>query len=86
VSIAIFTGLTLIFALLVFMPRRLRRKLRTWHIVCAHVIYLLAYAGGCLVLMHAGHEGGRLVHEFGIHAEPAGSAERRAESQRVPGD
>jgi uncharacterized membrane protein len=32
------------------------------------IAFLVLYAGGLLLLTHAGYSGGRLVHEFGLHA------------------
>ena len=78
VSCAIFALLTLAFAGLVFLPKRLERKLRPMHIVAAHVVLLVLYAGGCLVLMHAGHEGGRLVYEVGLSGAPKEATTRPA--------
>ena len=38
------------------------------------VVLLLGQVGACLVVANAGHEGGRLVHEFGIRAWPGATA------------
>ena len=37
--------------------------------------YLVVYAPGLLVLANTAHEGGRLVHEFGVHAPLAGAGQ-----------
>lgn len=71
VATALFAALTLVFALLVFIPLWLERRgfrMRRTHFVGMHVTYMLFYLATCLVLMHAGHEGGRLVYEFGVRA------------------
>ncbi len=33
-----------------------------------NVVFLIFYAVGAIVLANVGHEGGRLVHEYGVHA------------------
>jgi uncharacterized membrane protein len=64
---AAFSALTVIFAAILFLPRLLRRSsgrlMRTLPLV-----FLLIYGAGMLVLVSTAHNGGRLVHEFGVHA------------------
>ncbi len=45
--------------------------------------YLIAYAPGLVVLANTAHEGGRLVHEFGVHA-PLASAGQPANDAGRP--
>ncbi|HSB75503.1 MAG TPA: DUF2231 domain-containing protein [Terriglobales bacterium] len=64
---AVFSALTVIFAAILFLPRLLRRSsgrlIRTLPLV-----FLLIYGAGVPVLVSTAHNGGRLVHEFGVHA------------------
>ena len=36
------------------------------------LVFLALYAGGALLLANTAHNGGRLVHQFGVHARVAG--------------
>jgi uncharacterized membrane protein len=65
-----FTALSVLFAagMLVtklFKPGRLLSALLLF-------VFLALYAGGALLLSNTAHNGGRLVHEFGVHAMVAG--------------
>lgn len=64
----IFTALTLIFAAIVFAPSFFRRSLARKSSVALNVAFLLFYTAGALVLINVAHQGGRLVHEFGVRA------------------
>lgn len=48
--------------------------------VVGSLLFLLLSAAGSLVLVNAGHQGGRLVHEFGVHAGTSASASNAASS------
>ncbi len=49
-------------------------------------VYLALHAAGSLVLLNAAHEGGRLVHEFGVRAEmTAGAIAPSPETAPAPG-
>jgi len=41
--------------------------------VAFNVLFLLLYAGGAVFLMNVAHQGGRLVHEFGVRASISSS-------------
>ncbi len=73
----LFTALTLMFGALVVLPALTRRPLARTVSMSATVIFLALYAGGALVLMNTAHQGGRLVHEYGVRAAiaptPAGT-------------
>jgi uncharacterized membrane protein len=70
----LFAGLAGVFIAIVGAPHLLARR---WRPIFSTVLeggFLAAYLGACIVLANAAHEGGRLVHEFGIHASLAASA------------
>lgn len=71
----VFTALTVMFAMLVLAPVVTRRPLARGVSVVATVIFLALYGGGALVLVNAAHQGGLLVHEYGVRAAlgPAGA-------------
>lgn len=62
-----FTILTLVFATLLVVPRVLRRENRITTTVLP-IAFLIFYAGGVLTLANTAHNGGRLVHEFGVQS------------------
>jgi uncharacterized membrane protein len=64
----VFSVLTVIFAAILFLPRLLRRS-STWLVSRAlPLIFLVLYGAGMLLLVNTAHNGGRLVHEFGVKA------------------
>src|SRR5438270_11059834 len=71
----VFGVLTAGFAALVFLPGLLRRELRLPITRTLLALFLVAYLGGMGVLANTAHDGGRLVHELGIHsASPTDSS------------
>jgi uncharacterized membrane protein len=42
--------------------------------VAGSLLFLVPYAAGALLLVSAAHQGGVLVHEYGVHAAMGGSA------------
>lgn len=64
----VFVVLTLLFAALAFVPAAIKRPLKRLPGVIAGVVFLLIYSGGTLLLANTAHQGGRLVHEFGVQA------------------
>ena len=64
----LFTGLTLAFGMLVFAPLVMRRPLARMPSTALSLVFLAFYAGGALFLVNTAHQGGRLVHEFGVRA------------------
>jgi uncharacterized membrane protein len=64
----IFAGLTAAYALLLFLPRLLKRDLSRRAGLVMNLVFLAAYSGGVLFLVNTAHNGGRLVHEMGVHA------------------
>ncbi len=67
-SRAVFTALTVIFAVMVFVPRLLRKGLDRLVSVALNVSFLVLYAAAALILANTAHAGGRLVHEQGVRA------------------
>ena len=64
----VFSLLTLAFAALVLVPLIRRREPAAWVRRSLTVAFLLAYAVGLTYLTRVAHEGGRLVHAFGVHS------------------
>lgn len=64
-----FSILTVVFAAIIVAPWVIPvlRK-RAWIPVAATIVFLGAYMGASLVLVNTGHDGGRLVHEYGVRA------------------
>ena len=65
---AIFTALTVVFAGILFVPSLLKRNLGRKSAAVINLAFLVFYAAGAIALANVGHEGGRLVHEYGVHA------------------
>jgi hypothetical protein len=59
--------LTVVFAAIVFVPRVIRRPLPRLASVAAGVVFLALYLCAAVVLANTAHQGGRLVHELGVH-------------------
>jgi uncharacterized membrane protein len=64
----VFTLLTLIFATVLFLPTYLKKEIGTVALRSVLLAFLLLYGAGTAVLVNAAHNGGRLVHEFGIRS------------------
>lgn len=64
----VFSVLTLIFAAILFLPRLLKREANGAVVRILSVAFLLLYAAGTVILVNTVHNGGRLVHELGVHA------------------
>jgi uncharacterized membrane protein len=62
-----FAGLTVLFAAIVFAPRLIRRPLPRPASVVAGLMFLALYLCAAVVLANTAHQGGRLVHELGVH-------------------
>lgn len=69
----VFIALTIAYALLLVVPRFFKKPPpRALH-VAAHLLFVAVYLGGTTLLARAAHEGGRLVHEFGVQSIVAGT-------------
>lgn len=64
----IFSGLTLAFGAVIVAPRVLHKQWGRIYSTVLPLILLVGYAIGMASLANTGHNGGRLVHEFGVHA------------------
>jgi uncharacterized membrane protein len=71
----VFTVLTVLFALLLFVPGRIGKKPSTGALLVVHLVFLAFYLTGGVLLANTGHAGGRLVHEFGVQAMVETSAD-----------
>ena len=63
---AIFSVLTIIFAAILFLPGLLKRESTVPVSRILPLAFLLLYGAGAVVLVNTAHNGGRLVHEYGI--------------------
>lgn len=64
----LFSALTVIFSATVLLPRFLRKPLEGGARLAVHLIFLALYSAGAMYLANTAHQGGRLVHEFGVQA------------------
>lgn len=64
----IFAGLTIVFILLLLSPRLIPGKLSLAARLGIEALLLVGWFGGIVVLANAGHQGGEIVHSFGVHA------------------
>jgi uncharacterized membrane protein len=82
----IFAALTVIFGAFVFIPMVFRKDLGRKIVIPIGLAFLLFYGGGTIVLMNAAHEGGRLVHEFGVRAMVANSGQPANQPNQKAGE
>jgi uncharacterized membrane protein len=71
----VFAALTAIFGVIVFAPMLLKKELSRMIIIPLNLAFLLFYGSGVVLLMNTAHQGGRLVHEFGIRAMMSSTAQ-----------
>lgn len=69
----IFSVLTVLFAAVVLVPVMLRREPGRLSTTVFPLAFLVPYMLGALVLINTAHNGGRLVHQFGVRAMVAPS-------------
>ena len=60
--------LTVIFAAILVIPQVLKMASTRLASTALPLAFLLLYGGGVLLLTNTAHNGGRLVHEFGVTA------------------
>lgn len=65
---AVFTALTIVFAAILFVPSILKKGLGRKSATLMSLAFLVVYAGGAILLANVAHQGGRLVHEYGVRA------------------
>ena len=63
-----FTVLTLLYAMFTLGPGPLRRLRRPALALVTNAVFLVALAGASLLVVSTAHQGGRLVHQLGVHA------------------
>ena len=64
----VFSVLTGIFALIVFAPIVLRKELTRATLIPLNFAFLLFYGAGMILLVNTAHQGGLLVHQYGVRA------------------
>ncbi|HEU5400414.1 MAG TPA: DUF2231 domain-containing protein [Terriglobales bacterium] len=64
----LFSILTVIFAGLLYVPKLLRFEIGRKAQALAALVFLFFYSSGALVLVNTAHQGGMLVHQYGVHA------------------
>ncbi len=64
----VFSGLSAILLGMFVLPRILRRQETRLSTTLLPLAFLALYAVGAIFLVNTAHAGGRLVHEFGVHA------------------
>jgi uncharacterized membrane protein len=82
----IFTALTVVFAAMLFVPSIFKRTLNRKIAVLLNIVFLAFYASGAVFLMNVAHQGGRLVHEFGVRAMIGSSQSAPATKATKPRD
>lgn len=65
---AVFSVLSVIFVALLAVPRWLQRADNRLTTTVLPLAFLILYSAGILLLLNTAHNGGRLVHEFGVRA------------------
>lgn len=63
-----FSVLTVIFTAILLVPRLLRSNSSRLVATVLPLVFLVFYGAGILLLTNTAHDGGRLVHEFGVKA------------------
>lgn len=76
---AVFAALTVIFGVIVFAPILFRKELSRMIAIPLNLAFLLFYGSGVVLLMNTAHQGGRLVHEFGVRAMMNTTAQNNSE-------
>lgn len=83
---ATFTTLTVIFALILFVPRLFKREASRIFSTALPLVFLIAYGAGAVLLANTAHQGGRLVHELGIAAPMPDAAPSLTPATEPAGD
>ena len=77
-----FSVLTVLFAAILLIPVILKKTSNRLVSTALSLAFLVLYGGGILLLTNTAHNGGRLVHEFGVRAavkhSPLPAAEQQA--------
>jgi len=81
-----FSVLTLLFAAILFLPRILKREASGATARLLPLAFLVFYGAGAVILVNTAHNGGRLVHELGVHAgftQSSGTSQSATSGQPV---
>lgn len=73
----VFAAFTVIFATIILAPMAMRRVPGRVTSSLLALVFLLFYGAGGLLLVNTAHNGGRLVHELGVHAMVAQSGDQQ---------
>ena len=65
---AVFSILSIIFIALVAFPMWVKKADHRMSTIVLPLAFLVLYSAGILLLLNTAHNGGRLVHEFGVRA------------------
>lgn len=82
----VFTALTVIFGAIVFIPMIFKKEFGRKIVIPISIAFLFFYAAGTVVLINAAHEGGRLVHEFGVRAMTATNGQKTIQPNQKTDD
>ena len=72
---SVFTALTAIFGAILFAPMLFKKPLSQTIMIPLGLAFLLFYGAGMVLLINTAHQGGRLVHEFGVRAMTGSTAQ-----------
>jgi uncharacterized membrane protein len=64
----LFSILTVIFGGILYLPKFLKFDLGRRAQAVGAIVFLFFYLSGTLVLVNTAHQGGMLVHQYGVHA------------------
>lgn len=64
----LFSVLSVLLILLFAVPALRSRPLTRFHSTALPLIFLALYSSGVMALVNTAHEGGKLVHQYGVHA------------------
>jgi uncharacterized membrane protein len=67
----VFSIVTVLYGLFVLLPIVIRRWITPSYLVPVQLVFLLVFLGLGLLLANTAHLGGRLVHQYGVHAAMA---------------
>ncbi len=77
----VFSALTVLFGVIVFAPMLFKKELSRMIMIPLSLAFLLFYGSGVVLLMNTAHQGGRLVHEFGVRAMMSTTAQNSPSPQ-----
>jgi uncharacterized membrane protein len=74
-TIIVFSVLTAVFGVIVFAPMVLKKDLNQAIVIPLNLAFLLFYGAGVVLLVNTAHQGGMLVHQYGVHAMMTSTAQ-----------